>query len=184
MKIKKYFYLALYYGFAYYLPPTNSGRFGKIGGAIRNFCFRRIVKKCGSPINIESHAHFGNGSGIELGNHSCIGIKCHVPNDIKIGDHVMMGPNTFILDNCTHDLSVLPTGTIIPIIGRTIIGNDVWIGRQVLFTPCKSVGNHVVIGAGSVVSKNIPDNVIVGGNPVRIIRQRWNFENDEEFRKQ
>lgn len=58
MKIKKYFYLALYYGFAYYLPPTNSGRFGKIGGAIRNFCFRRIVKKCGSPINIESHAHF------------------------------------------------------------------------------------------------------------------------------
>ena len=113
----------------------------KWGGAIRNFCFRRIVKKCGSPINIESHAHFGNGLGIELGNHSCIGIKCHVPK-------------------------------------------DVWIGRQVLFTPCKSVGNHVVIGAGSVVSKNIPDNVIVGGNPVRIIRQRWNFENDEEFRKQ
>lgn len=96
----------------------------------------------------------------------------------------MMGPNTFILDNCTHDLSVLPTGKIIPIIGRTIIGNDVWIGRQVLFTPCKSVGNHVVIGAGSVVSKNIPDNVIVGGNPVKTIRQRWNFENDEEFRKQ
>lgn len=180
MNITKLFWLSIYYGFAYYLPPTNKNILGKFGGKIRNICFRNIAKKCGTPINIESHAHFGKGFGIELGNHSCLGINSHVPNDIKIGDHVMMGPNVYILDNITHDLSVIPTGKTIPIKGRTVIGNDVWIGRQVLFTPCKQVGNHVVIGAGSVVSKNIPNNVVVAGNPIRIIRARWNFTTNTE----
>ena len=55
---------------------------------------------------------------------------------------------------------------------RTIIGDDVWIGRQCLFTPCKQIGNHSIIAAGSVVCKNIPDNVIAGGNPIKIIRNR------------
>lgn len=181
MTIKKIFWLSLYYGFAYYLPATNSNYLGKIGGKLRNLCFRKIVKKCGNPINIESHAHFGKGFNIEMGDHSCLGINCHVPNDIIIGDHVMMGPNVYILDNCTHDLSVIPTGGIIPIEGRTIIGNDVWIGRQVLFTPCKTIGNHVVIGAGSVVSNNIPDNIIVAGNPIRFIRNRWDFNSNPEI---
>lgn len=143
---------------------------------MRNWCFRHIAKQCGKHVNIESHAHFGTGFGIEVGDYSGIGINCHVPNDIKIGNHVMMGPNTFILDNCTHDMSVIPTGKVIPLSGRTIIGDDVWIGRQVLFTPCKHIGSHVVIGAGSVVSKDVPDNVIVAGNPIQIIRKRWNFE--------
>lgn len=183
MGIKKLFFLSVYYGFAYYLPPTNTNFIGKLGGRLRNLCFKNIVKRCGKSINIESHAHFGLGFGIELGDNSCIGIHCHVPNDIKIGNHVMMGPYTFILDNCTHDLSVLPTGPIIPLNGRTVIGDDVWIGRQVLFTPCKHVGNHVVIGAGSVVSKDILDNVIVAGNPIKIIRLRWNFEKNEEYKK-
>lgn len=91
MTIKKIFWLSLYYGFAYYLPATNSNYLGKIGGKLRNLCFRKIVKKCGNPINIESHAHFGKGFNIEMGDHSCLGINCHVPNDIIIGDHVMMG---------------------------------------------------------------------------------------------
>lgn len=180
MKIKKMFFLAIYYGFAYYLPATNANWLGRIGGG-RNWCFRHIVKRCGRPINIESHAHFGNGFGIEIGNHSCIGIHCHVPNDIKIGDNVMMGPYTYILDNVTHDMSKIPTGRTIKINGRTIIGDDVWIGRQVIFTPCKHVGNHVVIGAGSVVSKNVPDNVIVAGNPIRVIRQRWDFSKGKDI---
>lgn len=88
----------------------------------------------------------------------------------------MMGPKCYILPNDTHDISKLDIpmqqqGRIVKP-GRTEIGNDVWIGRQVLFTGGKHVGNHVVIGAGSVVSKDIEDYAVVGGNPIKVIRYR------------
>lgn len=174
--IKKYFFLILYYGFAYYLPPTNANVFGKWGGAIRNWCFRNIAKKAGNPINIESHAHFGNGSEIELGNHSCIGIHCYVPNDIKIGDHVMMGPHCYIMQNYTHkhDRVDIPIGWqgMERIKRRTEIGDDVWLGRQVLMMAGKHIGNHSIIAAGAVVCKDVPDYVIAGGNPIKVIKER------------
>lgn len=88
----------------------------------------------------------------------------------------MMEPKCYILSNDTHDISRLDIpmqqqGRIIKP-GRTVIGNDVWIGRQVLFTGGKHIGNHVVIGAGSVVCKDIEDFTVAGGNPIRIIRYR------------
>jgi maltose O-acetyltransferase len=173
----KYFWLVLYYGFAYHLPATYSlGKIGLFSGHLRRFIFKRIAKKCGHHVNIERHAFFGKGFDIELGNYSDLGIDCHVPNNIKIGDYVMMGPKCHILSNHTHntsrlDIPMQQQGKIEKP-GRTIIGNDVWIGRQVLFTGGKHVGNHVIIGAGSVVCKDIEDYAVVGGNPIRIIRYR------------
>ena len=52
------------------------------------------------------------------------------------------------------------------------IGNDVWIGARVIILPGVTVGNHTVIGAGSVVTKDVPNYAIVGGNPARVIRDR------------
>ena len=52
------------------------------------------------------------------------------------------------------------------------IGNDVWIGRNVIILPNANIGNHCIIGAGAVVTKDVPDYAIVGGNPARIIRMR------------
>lgn len=173
----KYFWLITYYCFAYHLPSTYSwGKLGLLSGHLRRFLFKKIAKKCGHHVNIERHAFFGKGFDIELGNYSDLGIDCHVPNDIKIGDYVMMGPKCYILPNDTHDISRLDIpmqqqGRITKP-GRTIIGNDVWIGRQVLFTGGKKVGNHAVIAAGSVVCKDVEDYAIVGGNPIRVIRYR------------
>lgn len=59
------------------------------------------------------------------------------------------------------------------------IGNDVWIGGNVVINPGVIIGNNVVIGSGSVVTKNIPDNVIAAGNPCRVIRGI--DENDKEY---
>lgn len=176
MEIKRIFWLSVYYGFARFLFPTNSCFIGKLGGKLRNVCAKKLFKKCGNNINIEYMAHFGKGQGIEIGNNSGIGIHCHVPNDIYIGDNVMMGPHCYIIDNITHnfdrlDIPMIEQGSTI-LKNRTIIGDDVWIGRQCLFTPCKQIGNHSIIAAGSVVCKNIPDNVIAGGNPIKIIRNR------------
>lgn len=176
MKLKTYFWLATYYGFARYLPPSSKTKpLGMLGHKLRSVCAHQLFKKCGSNINIEHMAYFGKGHGIEIGNNSGIGIHCHVPNDIYIGENVMMGPHCYILDNVTHnfdrtDIPMIEQGSSI-INGRTIIGDDVWIGRQCLFTPCKHIGNQSIIG-GSVVCKNIPPKVIAAGNPIRIIRNR------------
>ena len=52
------------------------------------------------------------------------------------------------------------------------IGNDVWIGGRVTILPGVHIGNHSIIGAGSVVTKDVPDNVIVGGAPAKVIKLR------------
>ena len=59
------------------------------------------------------------------------------------------------------------------------IGNNVWIGGNVVILPGVSIGDNVVIGTGSVVTKSIPDNVIAAGNPCRIIRKIT--EDDRRF---
>ena len=121
-------------------------------------------------------ANFGTGSGVELGNHSCMGVHCHFPNDIKIGEYVMFGPHCHILGNVTHnydrvDIPIGEQGSR-KIENRTIIGNDVWMGRQCLMIPGHVIGDHSIIGAGSVVSKDIPEYSVAVGNPVRVIRDR------------
>ena len=127
-------------------------------------------------MNIERKAHFASGVDIEIGDYSGIGLNAHIPNGTIIGDYVMMGPKCFILPNDTHDISRLDipmqqAGRMVKP-GRTIIGSDVWIGRQVLFTGGKHIGDHCVIGAGSVVTKDVESYAVVGGNPIRVIRYR------------
>jgi maltose O-acetyltransferase len=51
------------------------------------------------------------------------------------------------------------------------IGEDVWFGGSVVVCPGVTIGNNVVVGAGSVVTKDVPDNVTVGGNPAWILKQ-------------
>ena len=57
-------------------------------------------------------------------------------------------------------------------VSEVIIGNDVWIGMRVIIMPGIKVGNGVVIGAGAVVTKDVPDYAIVGGIPAKIIGER------------
>lgn len=58
--------------------------------------------------------------------------------------------------------------------GRTIIGNDVWIGQNVTVMPGVKIGNGAIIATNSTVTKDIPDYHIAGGNPANIIRKRFN----------
>ena len=175
---KKLFWYILYYGLAYHLPETRGyGLIGKWSGALRYLCVRHIIRKCGKHVNIHRHAFFGTGVNIELGNVSDMGRDCHLPNDIIIGDHVMMGPRCYVLPQDTHDISdiTIPMNEQGRVLqpGHTVIGNDVWIGREVMILGGgKYVGNHCVIGARAVVSKSVPDWAIAAGNPIRIIRYR------------
>ncbi|MEZ9628233.1 DapH/DapD/GlmU-related protein [Vibrio breoganii] len=65
--------------------------------------------------------------------------------------------------------------------GTVKVGDDVWIGQRVIILPNIKVGNGVIIGAGSVVTKNIPDFAIVAGNPAKIIRYRNNEAHEKRY---
>ena len=60
---------------------------------------------------------------------------------------------------------------------QVIIGDDVWIGRRVIIMPGVNIGNGVIIGAGAVVTKDVPDYCIVGGVPAKILK--WRKENEK-----
>lgn len=175
MNIKRLFFLSLYYGIAKHMPASNvPWNFGS--GKLRRLCAQKLFKKCGENVNIEKGVYFGNGSNIVIGDNSGIGINCHVPNDVVIGNNVLMGPNVFILERKTHkydriDIPIINQGMEL-IEKSTVIGDDVWIGRQVLILGGKSIASHSIIGAGAVVSKNIPAYSVAVGNPIQIIKDR------------
>lgn len=175
-KIRRKFFYLLYYYFARFLPPTHRGILGQIGGKIRYCCAKELFDYCGKNVNIEHMANFGNGKGIEIGDNSGIGIHCYVAPNTFIGKDVMMGPHCHIMYPRTHTFD----STSVPIRWqgshniekRTIISDGVWMGRQCIMLPGKTIGVHSIIGAGSVICKDVPEYVIVGGNPIRIIRKR------------
>lgn len=106
-----------------------------------------------------------------------IGSFCSIANDVKIGGG--MHPISWVgtspvfykgRDSVTAKFSEHER----PDIKRTIIGHDVWIGRSALIKQGVAIGTGAVIGMGSVVTKNVDPYTIVGGNPAKLIRKRFN----------
>lgn len=89
--------------------------------------------------------------------------------EVRIGDYCMIGPNTLIT-TVGHPLSPAKRRRHMGIAEPVIIGDDVWIGGNVTILPGVSIGNNVVVAAGAVVTKDVPDNCVVGGVPARIIK--------------
>ncbi len=165
--------LIFYYGLLKYLPPTNNRYFYFIR-PIRSFVAAKCLDQAGKNINVEQNANFGNGNGIKIGDNSGIGVRCSIRGPLVIGNNVMMGPEVIIItSNHSFNRIDVPMNLQGSLPQKTvIIGNDVWIGTRVIILPGVKVGNGVIIGAGSIVTKDIPDYAIVGGNPAKIIRFR------------
>ena len=91
-----------------------------------------------------------------------------------IGKDVMMGPNCIMRTySHSHDRIDVPMNQQGFEEEQVMhIGDDVWIGTNVIILPGVNVGSHCIIGAGAIVTKDVPDYAIVGGNPARIIRMR------------
>ena len=89
--------------------------------------------------------------------------------EVRMGDNVFIGPNVSIYTAC-HPLDAETRNTAVEWAEPVIIGDSVWIGGSATILPGVTIGNNVVIGAGAVVTKDIPDNVVVGGNPARILK--------------
>ncbi len=89
--------------------------------------------------------------------------------EVRFGHHCFIGPNVSIYTAC-HPLEAEPRAKGLEWAEPVVIGDNVWIGGSVTIVPGVHIGSNVVIGAGSTVTKDIPDNVVVAGNPARIIK--------------
>ena len=91
------------------------------------------------------------------------------------GAKVTFGNNVFIAPNCGfytahHPIHKDPRNELLEYARPITVGNDVWFGGNCVVVPGVTIGSNVVIGAGSVVTHDIPDNVVAAGNPCRVLR--------------
>lgn len=117
-----------------------------------------------------------NGKNIHVGKHLTANFNVTILDiaPVHIGDFCMIGPNTLIT-TVGHPLSPQKRRNHMAIAKPITIGDDVWIGGNCTILPGVMIGNNVVIAAGAVVTKDVPDNCVVAGVPAKIIKQ---IEND------
>jgi maltose O-acetyltransferase len=156
------------------LPKSSVPYIGKLGRKCRGFCCIYLFRYTGIDINIEKGAAFGYGSKISLGDRSGLGRYCRIPDDISIGNDVMMGPYVTIY-SANHafnriDIPMNQQGHTAS--KQTVIEDDVWIGSHVIMTPGRYISRGSIIAAGSVLTKDFPEYSIIGGNPAKIIGNR------------
>jgi acetyltransferase-like isoleucine patch superfamily enzyme len=165
--------LSIYYLLARHLPtpPVPGWRLGYI---LRRILVRRIFKQCGDGVLIKKNAYFGSGVDIQIGDRSQIGHNARVDHDTIIGNDVIMGPDVVILSSShAFEDKNIPINMQGAVAKRPVnIGNDVWIGTRVIILPGVNIGNGAVIGAGSVVTKDIPSYAIAAGVPTIVLRYR------------
>jgi acetyltransferase-like isoleucine patch superfamily enzyme len=131
------------------------------------------VSFCGTVVPIEL-VTYASGR-IEIGNHTFInyGSSIAARVSVKIGSHCHLGHYTFVMDNDQHDVirhRELPTSEPV------VIEDYVWIGSKTVILPGVRIGNHAVIGAGSIVTKDVPPRCVAAGNPARVLRHLTEFD--------
>jgi acetyltransferase-like isoleucine patch superfamily enzyme len=135
------------------------------GGQIE---FGQGVSLVGNIVPIEIFSH--EGARISIGDHTFInyGSSISAHTQVKIGHHCLLGHYTLIFDNHEHGVD---HRDVVPPSAPVTIGDHVWIGSMVTILPGVSIGHHAAVGAGSVVTKDIPANCLAVGNPARVVRQ-------------
>lgn len=111
---------------------------------------------------------------VSIGDRCVIGRGSHIIGhfSIDIGDEVQTGPNVYITDqNHVYEDPVVPIGRQWPVERAVQIGAGSWLGTGVVVLPGACIGEHVVVGAGAVVSGKLPDRTVAVGNPAKVIKQ-------------
>lgn len=139
---------------------------------LRNKIMKQLFKNVGENVQIEPDFRCEFGKNITIGdnvyiNFGCIILDC---SEVTIGSHTLLGPNIglYAANHSTDATERINGGCY----GKPIhIGNNVWLGGDVKVLQGVTIDDNTIIGAGSIVTKDIPDNVIAVGNPCKVIRK-------------
>ncbi len=142
--------------------------------------FAKVGKNC--YIQPPFYANWG-GAHVYLGDNVYANFSLTLVDDanIYIGDNVMIAPNVTIA-TAGHPVNVELRSKLMQFNADVHIEKNVWIGAGAIILPGVTIGENSVIGAGSVVTKDIPANVVAVGNPCRVIREIGEKDNEYYFR--
>lgn len=142
---------------------------------------KEVFAECGKNCYIEPpfRANWG-GHHVHLGNNVYANFNLTLVDDghIYIGDRVMIGPNV-VIATANHPINNELRYRMLQYNKDVHIGENTWIGAGVIIVPGITIGRNVIVGAGSVVTKDLPDNVVAVGNPCRVLREVG--EHDREY---
>lgn len=132
---------------------------------------RELLGATGKRISVQPGFHCDNGKNIHVGEEFSANYHVTILDiaPVHIGDYCMIGPNVLIT-TVGHPHSPAKRRNKIAQAWPVRIGDDVWIGGNAVILPGITIGNNVIVAAGAVVTKDVPDNCVVGGIPARKIK--------------
>ena len=138
----------------------------------RTALLKDILGSTGENIIMEPNIRFDYGYNTHVGENFYANFDCTILDvcEVHIGENCMLAPGVQIY-TATHPLHPVERNSGKEYGKPITIGNNVWIGGSAIVNPGVNIGENVVIASGSVVTKNIPDNVVVGGNPAKVIKE-------------
>lgn len=148
------------------LNTADRSDFDKIGEIVKEL----LGKSEDAFINPPFYCDYG--SHIEVGKNFFANYNCTIIDvaKVKIGDNCQFAPNVSIY-TAGHPLHPVSRNSLYEYGISVTIGDNVWIGGNTVIMPGVHIGSNTVIGAGSIVTKDIPDWVVAAGNPCRVIKQ-------------
>lgn len=132
---------------------------------------KELFKQSGSGVYLEPPFYTDYGCNTTVGDNFYANYEAIILDiaPVKIGNNVLFGPRVGVY-TAGHPIDAVIRNEGYEYGKPITIGNDVWVGANVAINPGVTIGNNVVIGSGSIVTKDIPDNVIAVGNPCHVLR--------------
>ncbi len=139
--------------------------------AVREQLVKETFGQVENHVHIEPNIRFDYGYNISVGKNFYANYDCVLLDvcPITFGDNCMLAPNVKVY-TASHPLHPVKRNSGLENGAPITVGDNVWIGGGAILLPGVSLGDNVVVGAGSVVTKSFPENVVIAGNPARVIR--------------
>ena len=140
--------------------------------AERQDILKHLIPHSGVDLWLQPPFYCDYGTNIKIGDKVFFNFNCVILDvaEVTIGSRSLFGPNVQIY-TATHPINHIERASGLEYAKPIVIGSDVWVGGSTVICPGVNIGDRSIIGAGSVVTKDIPADVVAAGNPCRVIRK-------------